>query len=92
LRIAKELGVSTVRDPREAIELHSLARHRSMNRNQHYWRGHPGLWRRLLTQEVAEKIAAAQTPAFTVFGYECDADPQLTSEAAERNWHELRAA
>lgn len=91
-RISDELGAPAVRDPRQAIELHTLARHRSMNRNQHYWRGQPGLWRRLLTAKVAERVAAAQTPAFNVFGYECDADPHLTSEAAERNWRDLCAA
>jgi hypothetical protein len=91
-RLATELGATAVRDPREAIELHSLARHRSVNRNQHYWRGQPGLWRRLVTRETAEQIADSQPLAFRAFGYEADADPELTPEVAAENWRQLRAA
>jgi hypothetical protein len=92
IRIANELGEATVRDPREAIEMHSLARHRAASRNQHYWRGQPGIWRRLLTAQIADEIADAQWPAFSAFGYVCDADPQLTAAAAEQNWQVLCAA
>lgn len=91
-RIAAELSARPVRDPREAIDEHALAKHRAVNRNRHYWRGQPGLWRKFLTSQVAEKIAAAQREAFHAFGYECDADPHLTPQQAEFNWAGLRAA
>lgn len=91
-RISSALASSPVRDPREAIEQHALAKHRAASRNQHYWRGQPGLWRKLLTQSVATQIAAAQNQAFRAFGYECDADPELSTEQAESNWNLLRAA
>jgi hypothetical protein len=90
--IASELSTVTVREPREAVALHSLARHRTLNRNQHYWRGQPGLWRRLLTRCVAQEIESAQGAAFRVFGYACDADPELTPETAAANWEALRVA
>lgn len=91
-RIADELSMRIVRDPREAVEQHDLAKHRVASRNQHYWRGQPGLWRRLLTQSVAREIAAAQGEAFHVFAYPCDADPELTPQQANANWELLRAA
>lgn len=91
-QIARILGATAARDPQEAVELHSLARHRSASRNQHYWRGQPGLWRRLVTTEAAAQIADSQPLAFRTFGYEADADPALTTESAAANWEQLRAA
>jgi hypothetical protein len=91
-RITRELSTRPVRDPRWTMEQHSLARHRAASRNQHYWRGQPGLWRHLLTQDVARDIQGAMPEAFEAFGYVCDADPQLTPDRAHGNWSSLRAA
>jgi hypothetical protein len=91
-RITCELSVKPVRDLRWTTEQHSLARHRAASRNQHYWRGQPGLWRHLLTHDVARDIHNSLRESFDAFGYACDADPQLTLDRAHGNWSSLRAA
>lgn len=55
----------------------------------HVWRGQPGLWRRLILPEIARLIRDRHPKAFTAFGYEADADPELTAERAEANWTAL---
>ncbi len=59
--------------------------------NRHAWRAEPGLWRRVVTPELAGRIRRAHPVPFAVLGYLCDPDPTLTPERAEAAWNELKA-
>ena len=56
----------------------------------HYWQGRPGLWRSLITAEVARAIAAGRPEPFEVLGYSCDPDESLGDTEADLNWLRLQ--
>jgi hypothetical protein len=56
---------------------------------RHFWRGQPGVWRKVLPGDVARPIAAHHRAVFEQFGYACDYDPALDRERALENWEEL---
>src|SRR5262249_27221253 len=56
----------------EAVEACSFERLRNPETARHFWQGKPGLWRRLLTPDVARDLAAAHREAFEALGYDCD--------------------
>jgi SAM-dependent methyltransferase len=86
----EELIVQPPRAPlAEALALNSLERLRSQGTSRHFWRGQPGLWRRLIPVGSAVEIAAAHRESFETLGYEPDADPGLTPADALANWHAL---
>jgi len=70
----------------EAIASHTLEQLRPRVQNQHYWRGSPGHWQRLLPAAVAREIAAAHIANFEFLNYDCEPDPALTREQADTNW------
>ena len=57
--------------------------------NRHGWQGRPGLWRRLIVAELAERVRRAHPQPFSVLGYDCDADPHLTRADAAAAWDAL---
>ena len=73
----------------QAIMAGAFHKLRASNHNQHFWKGQPGLWRKLLTAPAAERIAAAHHRNFRDLGYECDPDPALTIEDARANWQQV---
>jgi hypothetical protein len=89
-RLIDVLGVEPRRPLSEAIEATTLEQlRRETHCPHHFWQGRPGLWRGLLTEAEARRIAAAHPGSFTTFGYTCDADPDLTPAEADRNWVQL---
>jgi hypothetical protein len=86
------LGAEPAVRPEEAVAANSLTRLRALHADNpnHFWQGRPGLWRRLLTAEVARRIAAAQPEPFEEFGYPCDPDESLTPARAHDHWQALR--
>lgn len=97
LRLRNAFRPESNADLSEIIARHELAQLRKDSFNNHFWKGQPGHWRRLLTGEIAGEIAAAHAEHFRTLGYGCDADPTLTDADADRNWIEaagpsLRAA
>jgi hypothetical protein len=77
---------------RESIRLNSIEALRSLVENQHYWRGRPGHWKRLIPGTIAEPIFADLRESFTTFGYGCDPDETLTRARADANWFSLELA
>jgi hypothetical protein len=73
----------------EAIASNTLERLRPRVQNQHYWRGNPGHWQRLLPAPVAREIAAAHIANFELLNYDCDPDVMLTREQSDTNWFEM---
>jgi hypothetical protein len=82
LNVAPRIDVDTV------LQTHSPSAMRAAV-PKHYWQGSPGLWKRLIVPELAKAIRERHPAAFETFGYDCDADPNLTVEKAAANWAEL---
>lgn len=57
--------------------------------NNHFWKGSPGLWRRLLPPAETAEIVPAVAAFCSTLGYDCDPDPMLTPADADRNWVSL---
>jgi hypothetical protein len=76
----------------EAIASNTLEQLRPRVANQHYWRGSPGHWQRLLPAAVAREIAAAHIANFELLNYDCEPDSTLTREQADTNWFEMEIA
>lgn len=75
-----------------AVEAHDLEQSRAKVHNQHFWQGRPGHWRRFLPEAEARAAAAPHAAVFAAFGYECDADPALTTPRAEATWYAVELA
>jgi hypothetical protein len=75
-----------------AIQANTLEKQRQGNANQHFWRGQPDQWKRLLPARPARKIAAQHQDLFQALGYVCDPDRKLTTAQADANWHALELA
>jgi hypothetical protein len=73
----------------QAILAGSFHKLRADSDNQHFWKGQPGVWKKLLTADAATRIAAAHPRSFQDLGYDCDPDPALTAEEAQANWRQL---
>jgi hypothetical protein len=88
-RIAAELGVAPRRTPAAVLADVNFDALRGEARNEHFWRGQPGGWRRLLTGRVARRIHDAQRNVFAQLGYEVDPDPALDRRTARARWSEV---
>jgi hypothetical protein len=95
--LVARLGPPRVESPVEAAQATRLDRLRPQAANHHFWQGKPGHWRRFFTVAETARLAAALAPVTEPFGYQLDADPDLTPDAADANWvscfgSELRTA
>jgi hypothetical protein len=88
-RVCAALNMASRVDVDTVLQVHSPAAMRAAV-PVHYWQGSPGLWKRLIVPELANAIRERHPAAFETFGYECDPDPNLTSEQAAANWAALR--
>ena len=84
-RAVGRFGTATA-DLDAVVEAHAIGNLRPQVTNHHFWQGRPGLWRSLLTRTEVTELTAAHATSLSTFGYSADADPTLTSEAADRNW------
>lgn len=90
--LVDSIGQAPRRPIAEVIEQHSMEGLRKAHpvRALHFWQGHPGLWKQLLTSDQANRIASALGTAFERFGYACDPDEQLGEDRAVANWFRLQ--
>ena len=58
LRLRNLFRPDSTADLSEIVARHELAELRTNSFNSHFWKGQPGLWRQLLTAEIAGEIAA----------------------------------
>lgn len=86
LRLAEQLGPLRCGSVDELIDNCSMDSSRRTSRNNHFWKGQPGLWKTLLPAAEAEEILAAVRPTCERFGYDTSPDPTLTASAADANW------
>jgi hypothetical protein len=80
------LDAEPVVDVEHAVEATRIEKLRPLVSNNHFWRGSPGLWRQLVTADVAWPIARAHQQRFRLLAYACDSDEALTESNAEANW------
>ena len=71
-----------------AVQEHSVDHMKSLP-NHHFWRGEPGLWRRLLPPDSRHAIYEQYRDLFELWGYERPDDFALAPEKARANWHDL---
>ncbi len=74
---------------KDVVAARSLEESRKTSSNQHFWRGRPGSWRKVITHEFASKIYAAQEEVFSCLGYKCDADKSLSPQQAKATWDSI---
>jgi hypothetical protein len=79
------LGLAPVAPLGATVEANRIDRLRFWS-EAFFWRGSPGLWRRLLTASQAEAIRDAVAPEFWTRLYRFDPDPALTPDAADAAW------
>jgi len=77
---------------RYAVQANTLEKQRQSNANQHFWRGQPDQWKRLLPARPARKIAAQHLDLFQALDYLCEPDRKLTVDQANANWYALELA
>jgi hypothetical protein len=85
-RLVAEFRRASRTDLPELVARHDLEQLQKTSFNSHFWKGMPGLWRHFLTADVTREIAPALAGPLGQLGYTCDADPELTDSAADRNW------
>jgi hypothetical protein len=88
-RLVRELGRLPLCPTHEVTGRTTVAELRARcQADHHFWQGRPGLWRLLLTADVARTIAQAHPDAFAL-GYACDPDETLTRAQADATWVRL---
>ena len=77
---------------RYAVQTNTLEKERERNANQHFWRGQPDQWKRLLPARSARKIAGHHLELFQALDYLCEPDRKLSVDQANANWYALEFA
>lgn len=72
-----------------AIQSNSLERLRRTSKNNHFWKGSPGIWKQLIPAPQARSIWEVHSGIFHEFGYMCDPDVTLDLIRANANWFRL---
>jgi hypothetical protein len=87
-RVLSRLGEPVPANLDELIEAHRIENLRALSAH-HFWRGRPGLWRELITEEYSQAIYHRHRDAFLTFGYTIDGDPAPPAGEAHQNWTRL---
>lgn len=84
--IQAQLGPIRCPSLKTVLENNRIDRLQSRSTNNHFWKGKPGLWRKLLTATEVQELRAALDPILDRLGYCAEPDPHLTPSQADRNW------
>lgn len=85
---ARSLNFKPVVTSREVVQQQSTHQMEKLPR-QHFWRGEPGLWRRVIPREYLQAIYARYQDLFELWDYEKPDDQALSREQAKANWDAL---
>lgn len=85
-RLECEFGPVRCESRSRVVEACSIGRLRSIAINNHFWKGSPNLWRRLLPIAETREIQNAIKNVLDCLGYSCEPDPKLDALSADRNW------
>jgi len=84
--ISSALDQKPIMTAEEAVEMHTMASINKIWNNDHCWMGRSGNWKKFLPKKAAGSIAEKYAEAFSMLGYVCDPDPELSYEVAKENW------
>jgi hypothetical protein len=87
--ILGDLGLQPLRPVTEVVRRYGIESLRRTSSNQHFWRGDPFLWKRLLTSHIAEEIYGTQESIFAQSGYGIDNVTFPTASEVEQTWYSL---
>jgi hypothetical protein len=68
------------------IEQCSIGQLRQGARNNHFWKGQPGLWRQLIPVAETNELLATFGPLLAQLEYSAESDPHLNADTADANW------
>ncbi len=88
--IAWTLGVPVRQAPARVTASVTFEDLKSEARNRHFWQGRPGLWREVLTDDVADAIVRAQ-PSVAELGFTIG-PVGVSADQARLRWAELSSA
>jgi len=72
----------------EVVQRHTLDRLRLVSQ-RHFWRGEPGLWRRLIPPDYRRQIYDCHKDLFELWDYGCPEGPALSVDDARENWRRI---
>ena len=87
-RVLREVGETAVVPLSDVIAQNTMERLRPVSKH-HFWRGEPGLWRKLLTQEFCRAISARHAELMAVTGYDHSHATAPSAEAVRELWEKL---
>lgn len=79
------LGCQAAVPLNEVVQSNTIDRLRPLG-PKHFWRGEPGLWRRLIVPEFRRPIYECHKKLFQLWGYDCAGERELTAVEARANW------
>ncbi|MEP6535447.1 MAG: hypothetical protein ABJF23_09035 [Bryobacteraceae bacterium] len=85
MRTLASLGQEPIESLTEVVRSNSLERLRPYGEH-HFWRGEPGLWRRLIIPEFRRQIYERHRELFQLWGYDVAEDGDLSLSEARSNW------
>ncbi len=74
------------------VEAHTLQKSRTTARNQHFWRGQPGIWKELIGRDLAGRIQVAHANVFISLGYGIEGASNRTPEEILSFWNSVAAS
>jgi len=77
------------KDVSNVIWKHSIENLRQTSANQHFWKGQPDLWRKLISKELATDIVNTHAIVFSSLHYNIEEKKELSQEELVNNWEAL---
>lgn len=87
--VLEKIGCKSEAPLADIVAAHTLARLKPLAIH-HFWRGEPGLWRKVLTRDFRAAIVERHAQVFETLGYDCSSSIAVPSrEAALSAWNML---
>ncbi len=77
------------KDISQVIKEHSIENLQPLSTNQHFWKGQPGLWKKLIPRGLAVDIVNIHSDIFSSLNYSIDGSMELSREEVRKNWEAL---
>lgn len=77
------------KDVSQVIREYSIKNLQPQSTNQHFWKGQPGLWKKLIPRGFAVDIANTHSVIFASLNYSIDGSTELSPEEVGENWDVL---
>lgn len=71
------------------VRKYSIENLRPTSSNQHFWKGEPGIWKKLISKEIAIDIVNTYTTVFPNLHIDINESQNLSEKIMAQNWKEL---